>query len=100
MLVTGKETEDLLIGGVLVGVMVKCASRSESEAKNENLYTVQGDQERPFLSRELRRGVLTKGEKRISRDNALVIEEERRGAVRGVCERKSAEFYCSQWNPT
>ena len=45
-------------------------------------HAVQGDQERPFLSRELRRGVLTQGEKRISRDRALVIEEERRGAVR------------------
>ena len=49
-------------------------------------HAVQGDQERPFLSRELRRGVLTQGEKRISRDRALVIGEERRGAVRGVCE--------------
>ena len=48
--------------------------------------SVQGDQERPFLSRELRRGVLTQGEKRISRDRALVIGEERRSAVRGVCE--------------
>ena len=46
-------------------------------------HAVQGDQERPFLSRELRRGVLTQGEKRISRDRALVIGEERRGG----CER-------------